>query len=116
MGLVKDKIDDVCKEIAFPPDQILRSFRLGRPYEGKSRPIKLIFPDETKKWEFLKRINASKVDGRFVTLDLTQEEREKDYQARQRVRELRGENREAEYKIKNSKILKREGSKWTVVQ
>jgi uncharacterized phage infection (PIP) family protein YhgE len=114
-GTLAEKLVQICKDLAFPPDQILQSFRLGKRMDNKNRPIKVTFSDETKKWDFLKRANANKINGAFVTLDLTQEERERDFQARKRVRELRTTNQEAVYRIKNAQVLKREGKKWILV-
>jgi hypothetical protein len=111
-GTLAEKLVQICKDLAFPPDQILQSFCLGRRMDNKNRPT---FSDETKKWDFLKRANANKINGAFVTLDLTQEERETEFQARKRGRELRTTNQEAVYRIKNAQVLKREGKKWILV-
>jgi hypothetical protein len=116
---LKEKISGLCNEISLNPDQLVQFFRLGRPRAGgssnKDRPVKVVLPDEAKKWDFVKRINALKPDGVFATLDMPQEDRDKEYHARQKIRELRPNNPGVHFRAKNGKVFKVEGEKWTPV-
>ena len=110
---LQNKLAEYLSNISFPSNQIIQAYRLGRPAEKKDRPVKLILTNEIQKWDLVKRINETKTNKTFATLDLSQEEREKDYQARQKLKELKSNNPGEVYKIKNFKILKRQGEKWT---
>ena len=68
--------------------------------------MRLTLASEVQKWEFLKRINAQKIEGVFARLDLNKEEQEKDFQLRSELRELRQKNPENKYKITSGKIIK----------
>jgi len=56
--------------------------------------MRLTLASEVQKWEFLKRINAQKIEGVFARLDLNKEEQEKDFQLRSELREMRQKNSE----------------------
>lgn len=112
---LKQKVSDLAKAIHYNPEQIVQCFRLGKPEENKTRPIKLVLATEIKKWEFLKQINASKPDGVFATVDLSKEDREKDFKARQKLKQLKRENSDSAFKIKNFKVCKQEGERWVPV-
>lgn len=101
-----EKLTQLCESISFKPSLIIQSFRLGRIMEGKSRPIKLVFQDELTKWDFIKRINSSKPNNVFATMDLTKEEREKDFHLRSKARSLKEQNPDDTFRVKNSKIYK----------
>ena len=71
--------------------------------------------NETQKWEFLKQINANKPESVFATLDLSKEDREVDFQARLKLKQLRRENQEGKFKVKNFRVYKQAGERWVPV-
>jgi hypothetical protein len=112
---LKQKLSDMCRDIHFNPDNIALCYRLGKPDTGKTRPIKVVLSSEIRKWEFLRQINNIKPDSVFATNDLNKEDREKDFNAIQRLKQIRQEDSTGIYRIKNFKITKQEGEGWTVV-
>ena len=80
--------------------------RLGALAQGKNRPIRVTLDTEDRKWEVLKRINAVKIRGIFARLDMSREEREKDFSLRRELRETRGADPENSYKIVKGKVTR----------
>lgn len=80
------------------------------------RPIKLEFPDEATKWEFLKRVNATqKEQNIFCKLDESKETRDQQYALRQQIREMKatGGDNTTLYRIRSLKIqTKTESGEW----
>jgi len=94
-------------DISFPKTQILNSFRLGGNHSDKDklRPIKLQFENETQKWDFVERVNKTKLPGVYAKLDLSKTERDSEYTLREKARQMGTEYPDSVFKIKNSKIL-----------
>lgn len=79
--------------------------RLGKPEDEKKRPIRLKLSSENEKWDILKSINKSKVNGIFARLDLNSEQRKQDFLLRKELRETRSENPSSKYKIHKNKVI-----------
>ena len=78
---------------------------LGQKTPDKVRPIKLKFTQEKYKWEVLTRANSVlRNDKIFCKLDLSKQARDKEYSLRQQLRELKTENTEVEYRLRNQTI------------
>lgn len=120
LALVKGIARDKC---SIDPTKIVRSFRLGKKRENKPRPIKVVLVSEDEKWELVKRLNGdsdNKTNGVYCNLDLTESERNAEYQRRLKVRSLK----EAEptdsknlFRIRRGKIFKvTEQGVWTEIK
>lgn len=87
----------------------LQAIRIGRRTEDKTRPILLKFSDESTKWEFLKRTNAkdTRTPGVFCKLDTSKEVRDKEFQLRAQIRQLKGdeENANTQYRIRTKESM-----------
>lgn len=91
---------DIFKQFDVPE----HATRLGTKGDAP-RPIKLRFSTEKSKWEFLKRSNASLREERiFCRLDVNAKVREQEYQLRQRLKQLKNDNSDQEYRIRNMTI------------
>lgn len=93
-GNTADAIWDICGYVDFDSHCITNISRLGRrnmnpdSTSGK-RPVKLVFTTELYKSEFMHKYNRWSNKGTsFVTLDLSVEDREKEYKLRVKRREL----------------------------
>ena len=83
----------------------ITAFRLGPKSEGKNRPTKIKFKDETGKWDFLKRVNQSfKGTPTFCLLDRTKEVRNEEYKLRQAAKQLSQTNTNEKYRVRDMKI------------
>ena len=104
-----DQIHDILRDVCFQHIKTpINMLRLGNKVEGKKRPVKLEFVDETSKWEFLKRANATmRSSNIFCKLDVSRETRDREYVLRQEVRKLKETHHDAVYRIRNCKIQQR---------
>ena len=79
------------KSCSVDPSRITKSFRLGKKRE-KSSAIKVVLVSEDDKWELIRRINGNsenKTQRVFGNLDLTETERNAEYQCRLKARALK---------------------------
>ena len=81
----------------------IESTRLGKKKE-QPRPIKVRFNNEQEKWQFVKRVNAMKIDGVFCKLDSSKATRNDEWALRERVRELRAKDDSIHYRIRDMAI------------
>lgn len=85
----------------------------------KPRPIRVEFPDEVSKWEFIKRANATlRQQNIFAKPDESKERRDQQYALRQKIRDLKANgDADGEYRIRNSKIQRKdaESGEWKVM-
>jgi len=73
--------------------------------ENKTRPIKVIFTDETSKWEFLKRVNeAFKKSEILCLLDRPKEVRDAEFKLRQSVKTMTAKHSDVHFRSRNMKI------------
>jgi hypothetical protein len=85
---------------------VCSSYRLGKKQRSdRPRPIKVGFQSEKDKWEFLKRLNSIKPDNVFGKLDLTQQEREQEKILVDKLKTIRQERPDAQFKIENWAVV-----------
>lgn len=127
-GLVEDEtktalevVEDMMYKLSFSKgSKPLQAFRLGkRNNDGpQKRPLKLRFSDEQAKWEFLKRVNASslKENGIYCKLDESQEVRDQQYSLRKQARDLKSQNPDNSYRVRNLHVQVQQGTsgEWRV--
>lgn len=104
-----DDIQELMKNEFFQtfnvPEQAVR---LGAKTESH-RPIKLRFANETAKWEFIKRANSKlREKNIFCKLDVSAQTREQEFKLRERVRALRQNKDDSEYRIRNGAIQQKD--------
>lgn len=80
----------------------------SRPTD-KPRPIKVEFPDETSRWEFIRRANATlRQSNTRAKPDESKEKRDQQYALRQKIKELKSVgDTDAEYRIRSLQIQKK---------
>lgn len=119
VNTLADKLGELCNTLSYPPDLMSVSFRLGAKGKNetanKHRPVKIKFTDETKKWDFIKRLNRDKPQSMFATLDLSKEEREREFNLRQKICDLKKSNPTSIYCIKRGEIQNRHEGSWMSV-
>lgn len=105
---VKQFMTRECFKKSNPP---VMAMRLGRKSSDedenrKPRPIKLVFENESSKWDFVKRVNSGtmKQENIFCKIDTSQEVRNQEWVLREKIRELKGSDVTAEYRIRNLQI------------
>ena len=101
-------VNELLKECNIAPiTDSNKCYRLGKKSSDstKVRPIRICTDLKDKKWDIMKRINALKRPGVFARRDLNKEEREKDFQLRKQLKQMREENKGKFFKIKKGQIV-----------
>ena len=99
-----DQVADLMKAEYFKlHNKPLHAHRLGRKREnGSPRPITVLFANEQDKWEFLKRANSKlRSENIFCNVDVCKETRDKEYNLREELRDLRKGDEKCKYRIRN---------------
>ena len=129
---VMDHVSNCMKHECFkklnPP---VVAIRLGRKnkeevgtksFEAKThppRPIKLIFENESTKWEFVKRVNSGEMKQKkiFCKIDASQEVRNQEWALREQIREYRKADDGSQYRIRSLRIEQKQPSgEWQVLK
>lgn len=104
-----------CFQSTKQPIKVTRLQTAGPRNGNPARPIKVEFPDEHSKWEFLKRANATlRADKIFCKLDESKETRDRQYALRQQIKQMKeNDDSDKEYRIRNLKIqVKTDSGEW----
>lgn len=88
--------------------------RLGRPKpdQKRPRPIKVSFISQVVKREFATRFAHNRMEGIFITNDLTKEQQKQEFDLRNKKRQLQSENENKKFRIHNGKIEEQTEGKW----
>ena len=112
---VMDQVETFMKKECFKNlDTPHTAIRLGkRNIENQhNRPIKIIFENEQSKWAFIKRVNSGALKSEKIVckLDVSKEIRNQEYALRERIRELKKEDSDASYRLRNLQIEQKQST------
>lgn len=108
----------IFQDLHMNPSNLLGNVRLGKKKdEGSCRPLKIKFPSEAIKSDFMSRYNSSPNKGAtYIKHDLTKEQLDKEFQLRTKRRKLQEDNTGKSFKIRDGIIYDTTESKWIPVE